>query len=303
MDLSIFVGNQYNFNKMKKILVPVDLSPHSDTVCRYALEIAKKNGGEIRLFHAYFDFLIATSSTFPYTIETNEMFNQEMMVKIKEDAKVDLLKLQKKMLDEVTEAGIKNVKVVYTLTGGVPEDEILNISETWVPDLIVIGTRGKGEKDILTGKVSSKVVQNALCRLLTVPRNAQYHGFKNVLYATDLKGEDIHALQTLIELVSNYKPVIHCIHVDVDNDPSPDRSKMDELKTKFSKEAGDGNIVFDVVCGDDFLTCLDGYVGEKNIDLVAVVNHRKSFLKRLFTIDHTRQLLFHSDLPLYIFPG
>jgi hypothetical protein len=33
------------------------------------------------------------------------------------------------------------------------------------------------------------------------------------------------------------------------------------------------------------------------------VNHRKGFLKRLFTKDHTRELLFESDLPLYIFPG
>ncbi len=288
---------------MKKILVPVDLSPHTDTVCRYALEIAKKTGGEIRLFHAYFDFLIATSSTFPYTIETNEMFNQEMMVKIKEDAKADMLKLQKGLLDEINEAGIVDVKVVYTLTGGVPEEEILNITETYVPDLTILGTRGKGEKDILTGKVSSKVVQNAACRILTVPRNALYHGFKNVLYATDLRGDDINALQTLVELVSNYKPVVHCIHVDVDNDPLPDRSKMDQLQSQFSNEVSRGRIVFDVICGDDFLACLDDYVDKKHIDLIAVVNHRKSFLKRLFTIDHTRQLLFHSDLPLYIFPG
>jgi len=288
---------------MKKILVPVDLSPHTDTVCRYALEIAKKTGGEIRLFHAYFDFLIATSFTFPYTIETNEMFNQEMMVKIQEDAKADMLKLQKGLLVEIKNAGIKNVKVVYTLTGGVPEEEILNITETYVPDLTIIGTRGKGEKDILTGKVSSKVVQNVACRILTVPRNALYNGFENVLYATDLKGDDINALQTLIELVSNYKPVVHCIHIDVDNDPKPDRSKMDQLRSQFSNEAGEGKIVFDVLCGDDFLACLDDYVDKKHIDLIAVVNHRRSFLKRLFTIDHTRQLLFHSDLPLYIFPG
>lgn len=82
-----------------------------------------------------------------------------------------------------------------------PEEEILNISETYAPDLIIMGTRGKGGKDILTGKVSSKVVQNAVCRILTVPREAQYNGFQNILYTTDFNDEDDSDLQRLIELL------------------------------------------------------------------------------------------------------
>ncbi|MCF8365155.1 MAG: universal stress protein [Bacteroidales bacterium] len=288
---------------MKRILVPVDFSPHTETVCRYALEIAKLNGAEIRLFHAYFDFIIATASTFPYSVETNELFNQEMMVKIKEDARKDMDKLHHEMMDEIAHEGIKNVRVVFTLTGGMPEEEILNISETYNPDLIVMGTRGKGEKDLLTGKVSSKVVQSATCRILTVPRDAKYHGFKNVVYATDLKGDDFEYLSTLIDLVSNYKPVIHCIHVDLDYEPEAGKNKMNALMQHFRSETEIGSIVFKVIGDDDFLSCIDDYIQKQQIDMVAVVHHRKSFLKRLFTIDHTRQLLFHSGLPLYIFTG
>lgn len=288
---------------MKRILVPVDFSPHTETVCRYALEIAKINGGEIRLFHAYFDFIIATASTFPYSVETNELFNQEMMVKIKDDATKDMHKLHQSMLDEIANEGIKNVRVVFTLTGGMPEEEILNVSETYNPDLIVMGTRGKGEKDILTGKVSSKVVQSANCRILTVPRDAKYHGFKNVVYATDLKGDDRTYITTLVDLVSNYKPVIHCVHVDMDKESDSGRVKMDELMQNFRPETENGSMVFEVIRDDDFLSSIDNYIQKKQIDMVAVVHHRKGFIKRLFTKDHTRQLLFHSGLPLYIFPG
>lgn len=288
---------------MKKILVPVDFSEHTDTVCRFALEIAKKTGGEIRLFHAYFDYIIVSNSSFPYSVDTNEMFNQEMMVKIREEAQNDMNRLEARLTDELKHENTEHVKVVYTLTGGLPEEEIINISETYNPDLIVMGTRGKGEKDILTGKISSKVVQNAGCRILTVPRNAKYHGFDNMLYATDFNDEDFKDLERLISLLSDYNPKIHCVHINVDRDRIADESKMNVLKSHFEDMMNTGKLIFKVIDREDFLEAINDYVKENNIDITAVVHHRKSFLKRLFVKDHTRELLFHSEIPLYIFPG
>ncbi|MFP4469630.1 MAG: universal stress protein [Bacteroidales bacterium] len=288
---------------MKKILVPVDFSEHMDTVCRFALEIAKKTGGEIRLFHAYFDYIIVSNSSFPYSVDTNEMFNQEMMIRIREEAQNDMDRLKARLSDELKQENVEHVKVVYTLTGGLPEEEIINISETYNPDLIVMGTRGKGEKDILTGKISSKVVQNADCRILTVPRNADYHGFDNMLYATDFNDEDVKDISKLIDLLSDYDPVIHCVHINIDKDRIADESKMNVLKSHFKEQTEAGRLIFRVIDKEDFLTGINEYVKKNHIDITAVVRHRKSFLKRLFVKDHTRELLFHSDIPLYIFPG
>lgn len=288
---------------MKKILVPVDFSSHTSTVCTFAYEIARKTGGEIRLFHAYFDFMISTNTTFPYSFESNEMFNQDMMVKIRNDAKTDMEKLNGEFMEKIRRDQAHNIKMVYTLTGGLPEEEILNVSETYDPDLIVMGTRGKGEKDILTGKVSSKVVQNAKCRILTVPRDANYHGFENILYAIDFNDEDRRDLEKLIDLLSSYKPMIHCLHVDIANNDQEMSRKLDQLKSYFDLNHQTSRIRFEVACHENFLECVNNYVKEHKIDLIAVVHRRKSFLKRLFTRDHTRELLFHSDVPLYIFPG
>lgn len=288
---------------MKKILVPVDFSEHTNTVCEFAIEIAKKTGGEIRLFHAYFDYVIVSNSSFPYSVDTNEMFNQEMMVKIRNEAKNDMMKLESRLIDELKKENVTNVKVMHTLTGGLPEEEILNISETYNPDLIVMGTRGKGEKDILTGKISSKVVQNAKSRILTVPRNASYHGFKNLMYATDFNDEDVKDLEKLIDLLVNYQPVIHCVHINMDKDRLTDESKMNALKKHFSSMTKSGKLIFKIIDEDDFLEGINNYVKENNIDVISLVRHRRGFLKRLFTKDHTRELLFHSDIPLYIFPG
>jgi nucleotide-binding universal stress UspA family protein len=300
---TISLLNTKKINIMKKILVPVDFSEHTDKVCHFALEIAKKTGAEIRLFHAYFDYVIVSGSSFPYSIDINELFNQEMMIKVREDAQADIMKLEAYLNERLKQSNVENVYVVHTLTGGIPEEEIINISETYKPDLIVMGTHGKGEKDILTGKISSKVVQNATCRVLTIPRTAEYHGFDNLLYATDFNDEDIYDLQRLIDLLVNYNPVIHCLHINLDDDHAADESKMEILKSHFREKTGEGRLVFRVIEDKDFLRGINNYVKENNIDIISIVNHRKSFLKRLFTKDHTRELLFHSDLPLYIFPG
>lgn len=288
---------------MKKILVPVDFSDHTETVCHFALEIAKKTGGEIRLFHAYFDYVIVSGSSFPYSVDINELFNQEMMIKVREDAKRDIEQLEANLNAQLKKSGIDTINVVHTLTGGIPEEEIINISETYQPDLIVMGTRGKGEKDVLTGKISSKVVQNASCRILTIPRSARYKGFDNMLYATDFNDEDIYDLQRLIDLLVNYNPVIHCVHINFDDDHAADETKMEALKSHFREKSNEGRLIFKVIEVEDFLEGINNYVKQNDIDIISVVNHRKGFLKRLFTKDHTRELLFASDLPLYIFPG
>ncbi|NCU34495.1 universal stress protein [Candidatus Falkowbacteria bacterium] len=298
----LLITNTYMI--MKKILVPVDFSEHTSTVCNFALEIIKSTGGELRLFHAYFDFMIVHNSGIPYSIHAGELYNQEMLIKIREDAKADMEKLVASLGEQLERKNITNVRIVHTLTGGMPEEEILNISETYAPDLIIMGTRGKGGKDILTGKVSSKVVQNTVCRILTVPREAQYNGFKNILYTTDFNDEDDSDLQRLIELLGYYNPMIHCIHIDIDDDYPVDAARMQKLKQQFPIEvARNASITFEVIRHDDFLEGVNEYVEANQIDLIAVVNHRRSFLKRLFTKDHTRELLSASDLPLFIFPG
>ncbi len=288
---------------MKKILVPVDFSEHTGNICHFALEIAKKEGGEIRLFHSYFDYVIVSNSSFPYSVDTDEMFNQQMIIKIRNESKADMLKLESNLIDELKHEKIHNVKVVNTLTGGIPEDEIQNIADSYQPDLIVMGTRGKGDKDILAGKIASKVVKNAKCRILTVPRNAHYHGFENMMYATNFNDEDTDDIHRLISLLVDYKPKIHCVHINIDKDKITDDEKMGKLKVHFADEINSGKITFKIIDNENFIEGVNDYVKENKIDIISVVHHRRSFLKSLFSKDHTKKLLFHSDVPLYIFPG
>ncbi|MEI7664149.1 MAG: universal stress protein, partial [Bacteroidota bacterium] len=67
---------------MKKILVPVDFSSHTEITCRYAIEFAKAYSAEIRLFHTYFDQIIIADTSFPDTLDMSTIYNEELMKEI-----------------------------------------------------------------------------------------------------------------------------------------------------------------------------------------------------------------------------
>ncbi len=57
-----------------------------------------------------------------------------------------------------------------------------------------------------------------------------------MLYATDFNDEDVYDLQRLIDLISNYNPVIHCLHINFDADHSADIEKNGILKITFQRK-------------------------------------------------------------------
>ena len=61
---------------MKKILVPVDFSDHTDITCTYALKFAEAYKAEVNLFHSYFDQIILTDTTFPDSMNMNAVYNE-----------------------------------------------------------------------------------------------------------------------------------------------------------------------------------------------------------------------------------
>jgi hypothetical protein len=124
-----------------------------------------------------------------------------------------------------------------------------------------------------------------------------------MLYATNLANEDEKDLRRLFELLITYRPLIHCVHINIDNDKVADEDKMNLLKAYFEDEINEGRLIFRVIDNVDFLEGINTYVNDNHIDIISIVHHRKGFLKSLFTKDHTRELLFHADIPLYIFPG
>ncbi len=287
---------------MKKILVPVDFSKHTEKTCQYALEIAKKYKSEIRLFHSYFDQIIVSDSSFPTGVDTDTMLNEQLLSDIELRAREEIKELQSKLLNKLKKENIHGVKIVYTLKGGDPESEIIDECEEYQPDLIIMGSSGRGRKSILTGSVSKKVMNNADIPVLAIPENYSFMEIKNVMYITDFDGPDIELIKKLIELLKDFDARIHCVHLNIHEDRrTTNEAKMNMIKNNLDKEVERGIITCQLIDSKDINEDIENFVKQNNIDLIAFLTHKRNIFKRLFTSKITKKDLFQTNIPLLAF--
>jgi nucleotide-binding universal stress UspA family protein len=171
---------------IKKILVPVDGSPHSVKAAELASEIAVKFGAEIVLLHVLLRGHMPEGLMKAIEIEvgtkpaagSGHLVNmpQQIMARV-QDKKTTQLSLEaldviaKYVLSQVTalcrEKGVE--KVTQAVEEGNPAKIILGQAERAGVDMIVMGSRGLSDlKGLLVGSVSNKVSQLSTCTCVTV---------------------------------------------------------------------------------------------------------------------------------------
>jgi nucleotide-binding universal stress UspA family protein len=141
--------------RLKKILLPTDLSEYSRHALPYALELARSYGATLHLVHvveAQWAGPLA-SAEFPGQVEDALKYNREAGEKALRKMKED----------------IKEVAVETHVLVGAPHVEIVRLARREKMDLVVLATHGRtGLAHALIGSVAEKVVQMAPCPVLSI---------------------------------------------------------------------------------------------------------------------------------------
>src|SRR5215207_3994913 len=141
------VGVMIKMAEIKKILVAVDMSEHSKKVLDYASLLSGRCGAELVIANVFDAFERVSSS-------------KEKLEKIAETLPKGSWEKLESYADEARAHGVKNVRV-ERMEGDAAE-RILNLSKREKPDMIVLGSRGRGSfKELLLGSVSHKVTHHA----------------------------------------------------------------------------------------------------------------------------------------------
>ena len=164
-------------DKSNKILIPVDFSNYSMKACEFAFNLAKTENAEVILLHVYFTPIYASS--LPYGDVFNYQIGDEESVKtIIQKVHSDLNALSEKIKEKVTSGEFPNVKYSCILREGIPEEEILRYAKEQRPMVIIMGTRGKNQKDIdLIGSVTAEVIDRSRTAVLAIPENTPFKQF------------------------------------------------------------------------------------------------------------------------------
>ena len=166
--------------EFKRILCPVDLSEFSLDALRLAVAVAKGSGGTLDILHVIhnpFDeiYMSGITQTDPALLDAYaaEPQKRAQILLATEDHSEVLLK-------QFCHDQIEGVSAVrYHIRKGDPFECILEATEDFMTDLVVLATHGRtGIKRLVIGNVAEKVVRHAPCSVLTVKPGGGKSDFK-----------------------------------------------------------------------------------------------------------------------------
>ncbi len=135
--------------KPQRILVPTDMSEHSNNAIREALDIARQYNAEIILLHVIKHPVEPCAGQFCISVDLQNQLNTELMDSAKKTIADQLSKM----------AGAEGVSITTDVRNGIPYHEIVNEAEEKDVDLIVISPLGEtGMAKYVMGSVTRHVL-------------------------------------------------------------------------------------------------------------------------------------------------
>lgn len=294
-------------DKANKILIPVDFSNYSLKACEFGFNLAKIEKAEVIMLHVYFTPIYASS--LPY----GDVFNYQSQISDEESMKTiiqrvhsDLNALSNKIKEKVASGEFPDVKYSCILREGIPEEEILRYAKDQRPKVIIMGTRGKNQKDIdLIGSVTAEVIDRSRTAVLAIPENTPFKEFtevKKIAFITNFDQRDLIAFEAFFNAWKSFHFSVSFIHL-TDSKDTWDEIKLAGIKDYFQKQYPGLEIHYDVVMNDNLLKGLDHYINDNQIDIITLTSYKRNIFARLFNPSIARKMIFHSDTPLLVING
>lgn len=290
--------------EVNRILVPIDFSDFSPRLCEYATSIAKKFNADILLFHTYFASAIETvpfSDSYTYNATVVEVLSE-----VEKNAKARIKELYYDIRNRLELEKVEGIEVDYALSGGTASSEILNLCDSYQPDLVIMGSRGEtaGSTNLL-GSVVSNVVEEAKVPILILSdqgEDVDLNNIDNIMYATDFDKADFRAIANLKYITEPYNMKVHCVHFEEEGDVDiMEKHQMEVLKKYLKRTLGDSDVCCKIMEKEDKMKAIDKYIQENDIGMVAILARKHNLLQRIFFGQMSRKLFIKTHMPILIF--
>lgn len=275
---------------MKKIIVPIDFSKHSEYALETAAVLAKKNNAELLVLH-----MLELSNNM-ITREGNSIQNETVFfIKLAE-------KRFKEFLDKPFLEGLKVTPIVkyYKVFS-----EVSEVAREQCVDLIVMGSHGvSGFKEIFVGSNTEKVVRHSDVPVLVVKHHPILTDFDSVVFACDFSDEIIGAYKKATKMFKELGIKMYLLHVNLPSEMFRSSSETErKVATFLEKVEGNLSRMEDVVYISDY-SIEKGILNYSNVvgaDLIAVVTYGRKGLMHFIDGSVSEDVANHSTLPVLTF--
>lgn len=275
---------------MNNILVPTDFSATAKSAAGYAISLAKQvKASKIFLYNAY-QQPVAADATMITPVELIDF--DEMKI--------------------ISATGLANFKLAIQ-DSCPPNIELTTISEYNILtegiadvcldnniDIIIMGVTGGGKLDeTLMGSNAVDVAKHAIVPVIVVPPGAAFTDIRNVVLACDFrKVVETTPVGPIKHLLDETGAKLYVLNIDHENKAFTPDTPFESLMLDTLFYGYDPAYHF--VDSTDFVEAINSFTLDKNIDLIITIPKKHGFFERLFKRSHTKQLAFHSHVPMMV---
>ncbi|ARV06507.1 universal stress protein UspA [Polaribacter sp. SA4-10] len=275
---------------MKKIIVPIDFSKHSEFALKAAALLAKKHNAEIYALHMLDIQFVNLSESESYGQEKAVFFLKMAEKRIKRFLLKDYL---------------KEVKVFPIIQHYKVFSDINSIAKDVNADLIIMSSHGvSGFKEFFVGSNAEKVIRHSELPVLVIKNDLNDVVFKDVVFATSLSDETIEAYKKMLKIVALLEANLHILYVNLPNEDFLSTREMEKKANEFLLEAeGNTNRMKDISFVSD-RSIEKGILNFSNLvgaDLISVITHGRKGLSHIFAGSISEDITNHSTLPILTF--
>ena len=275
---------------MKKIIVPIDFSEHSEYALKAAASLARKNKAEIIVLNMLEMSDIMLTSTGGDQKQKAMFFyklaEQELKIFLKKDY-------------------LENIKVTPIVKHFKVFSEVNEIAVKHDADLIVMGSHGvNGVKELVIGSNTERVVRNSNIPVLVVKNELESVNFKNVVFACDFSEETIKPYINAIKMFDKEDAKISLVYVNLPNDRFKSTTEFEQSVIEFlTKVDGDLKRMKDVYFISDYTPekGILNFSKKINADIIAIPTHGRKGIAHFLEGSIGEDIANHAALPVVTF--
>lgn len=280
---------------MKHLLVPTDFSQTADVALVFALNLAEILPAKVTLLHS---FEIVENLYTDY-LGMNREFNNFIL----HDAKERLEKIKEGALKDFKEVEIGIEVSKFSLS-----ESIRTFSKENKVDMIIMGTLGNsGLREKLWGSHTSAVIGKTEIPVIAIPSNYQWKNPENILLASKNFEQDSKILDFLFELSYLLSCDVKTAYFSKVDEKAGEfekyKEKIKEYGDFLKKEYREDTITTAHLLGENFEDTLQKYITDNHIDILTMITYQNGFWKSLFNPSMSKQMSFHTDIPLLVIPA
>jgi nucleotide-binding universal stress UspA family protein len=270
---------------MKTIIIPTDFSPVANNAMNYGIEMARAANASIMLLHIF--QIPVTLADMPVALVSIDE------LRVSADKKLAEMKAETEKLTNGT------IKIYTQSILGSVVDELETICNKIKPFAVVMGTRGATDLErVIFGSTTLTAIRHLAWPVICVAPGKRFgHGIKKIGIACDFRDvvESI-PIEFIRSFVKEFGIELHVLNVAYkEQDFKPETTEQSLLLHTLLEDL---NPQYHFIQHRDIEDGLNEFSDKNNLDLLITIPKKHKLLQGLFKPSSTKQLVFHSHIPV-----